>query len=320
MSSVYKRLSSTNESKCRSWAGEMRLFVIGIALILGGLLAFSYAGALHPAGDSFAVFRQPLAMLFGLVVIWSSWSWMIRWPLATLAIAAILHMSLPVLRAGTLSAEDISPDHDFTLYQQNLLFSRHGDNAWLDAVQRQEAELVTLQEVSGRNLALLEDLKADYPHQTLCPFAAIGGVAVLSKWPALETRCAENNGLAAMKVDAPSGPIWIVSLHLHWPWPYRQPAQVSRLIPVLEALDGDVVIGGDFNSVRWSYTVRRIAVATGTEMAGPYRPTFQLPKLRTPIGIDHVLTDPSFFAQVYRVETLGSDHNGVIGKLTRKSQ
>ena len=50
----------------------MRVLVTIVAVLLGLLVGVGYLGALHPAGDSFGVFRLPLAAAFALVVIWSA--------------------------------------------------------------------------------------------------------------------------------------------------------------------------------------------------------------------------------------------------------
>ncbi len=280
----------------------------------GAALAASWGGALHPLGDSLAVIRVPLAVVFALAVIWAAWPRRVRWPLAGLALWAIGAIALPrMIPLGTVS------DHDLSLYQQNLLYNRRDDAAWLDSVARHDPDVITLQEVSGRNLALLDSLAAAYPTQVACPFRAVGGVAVLSRLPAVPGTaiCAGGDGLAAVQVETAFGPVWLVSLHLHWPWPYGQPEQVARLLPVLQGLEGHVILAGDFNAVAWSHTLRRIEAASGTTRIGPWAPTFHTPPYGIPLEIDHVLTGPAHAQEVVVLPKHGSDHNGVLALLTR---
>ena len=185
------------------------------------------------------------------------------------------------------------------------------------------ADFVTLQELHQRNRPILGTLRDTYPHQHFCPFAAVGGIAVLSRYPGIpgQTVCAEGAGLAAMQVATPDGPLWVVSLHLHWPYPYRQAIQVADLLPLLEGLEGPVVLGGDFNMVAWSHAVRAIASATRTENAGHVGGTFALSHTvggenilaRMPrLPIDHVLIPEDAARQsVERRPRLGSDHHGI---------
>ncbi len=286
----------------------MRVILKGIAVLSGALVLAGFLGGVHPAGDSFAVFRLPLAVIFGLSVIWTTWSASIRWPLAGLASAAIL---------TTMGLTRAAPDMGsgaWTLYQQNLLFSRKTDAAFLKNVAEIQPEFVTLQEVSGRNRAILAALEHSHPTQVYCPFATVGGVAVASRFPAIpgtET-CAEKDGLAAVQLETDNGPVWLVSVHLHWPWPYGQSAHTDRLIPYLEALDGPVLLAGDFNAVPWSHTVRRIEKATRTKRVPSNAATFELPYLRMPVTIDHLLTSEEFDRQVQAVPKFGSDHNGAV--------
>ncbi|WP_306152515.1 endonuclease/exonuclease/phosphatase family protein [Roseovarius sp. MMSF_3281] len=290
----------------------MRAVWIILTLGLGTLLGLGFAGAWHPAGDSFAVLRLPLAAAFALMVIWAAWPRRIRWPLAVLALLVMAQIVVP----RALPRQGV-PKADWVLYQQNLLFSRRSNDAWLKEVARQSPDMLTLQEVSRRNRALLETLRPDYPTQVTCPFANVGGVAVLSRFPAIPGQkiCAARDGLAGVQVQTAQGPVWLLSIHLHWPWPHGQAAQVDTLLPVLQGLEAPVIIGGDFNSVGWSHTLRRIGKISGTRRAGPWDATFHLPIMRTPVAIDHVLTSPGVAAAVTVQPKLGSDHRGVLARL-----
>lgn len=292
----------------------MQFLLKFMALCFLFLLVASYAGALHPAGDSVAVFRVPIAALAALTVIWSNWSRSVRWPLAVTAMAAMAMIVAPRIF-------DYGPpiNYDLTLYQQNLLFSRREVDPWLDTIARRAPDMITVQEVSGRNKSVLEALEASHPTQQFCDFAGVGGVAVLSRFPAVEGSafCAEKDGLAAVQLKTDFGPIWLVSIHLHWPWPFGQAQQVDRLVVALQQLEGHVIIGGDFNAVGWSHTLRRIGRAAGAKRVTHHGSSFHLPKIHMPVTIDHVLTGPAFSQRAVSMPKLGSDHHGVLAYLTR---
>jgi endonuclease/exonuclease/phosphatase (EEP) superfamily protein YafD len=122
----------------------------------------------------------------------------------------------------------------------------------------------------------------------------------------------------------PDGPLWLVSLHLHWPFPYQQPDQVKWLLPILEALDDPVLIGGDFNMVPWSYTLKSVARATDTKLSGYAGGTFELSYVYQDndlatwmplLPIDHILVPASGPAvSLERRPQLGSDHYGLLGE------
>jgi endonuclease/exonuclease/phosphatase (EEP) superfamily protein YafD len=293
-----------------------RRIVTVLGVLVVGLLLASYLGMLHGLGDSLAVVRPGLAavavILGGLLAAAKP-----RWP-GTAVVVAGLGAAAPVLWSSlpTQAGDGAA----YLVYQKNLSF-RLADPAPLIAdITAHAPDFVTLQEVTDRTRAVVTGLVDMLPAQHWCPFAAVGGVAVLSRWPMIAgtARCADGDGLAAMQVAAPGGPLWIVSIHLHWPFPYRQSEQFARLLPMLASLDGPTVIGGDFNMVPWSYTLKAIAQATGTERAGSI--TYSLPMAGgwLTLPIDHVLVPQGKGpTHAQRLPLLGSDHHGVLARFAR---
>ena len=51
---------------------------------------------------------------------------------------------------------------------------------------------------------------------------------------------------------------WITSLHLHWPWPFKQQAQLEDILMGLSQLKGRKIVAGDFNMVKWSTKIREM--------------------------------------------------------------
>jgi endonuclease/exonuclease/phosphatase (EEP) superfamily protein YafD len=209
------------------------------------------------------------------------------------------------------------PSGGLSLYQKNLRY----DNAELavlaDDIRLSGASVLTLQEVSSANAALLAALADSFPHQHVCPFGPAGGVAVLSSLPPVPDAVVCAPGLAAMQVmvsdSQGEAPVWVVSVHLYWPWPYEQADQVAALVPVLAGLDGSVVMGGDFNMVRWAHSVRQLAAAARVTPAGPSNGTFLgfAPVLALPI--DHAFSPAGGRLELRAL--LGSDHLGLLARL-----
>lgn len=273
-------------------------------LLLGALasvLAAGFAGGLHPAGDSLAVFRLPVAGL--MLALWlllrprGRWGW-IPGLMALAALAGVVAVSLPRGGPGAL-----------TLYQRNLLHTNAEAELVAEDIRLRRPDVVTLQEVSDRNAALLQMLGKDYPHQMLCPFAGWNGVAILSRFPFRpgETACSERRSYASARVVAPQGVFRLYSVHLLWPWPYGQAGRRDQMIADMAARDGPFVIAGDFNMVPWSRTIALLRQASGTALAGPVRATRWLNGL--PLPIDHVLAPGG--GRVTRLDRLGSDHAGL---------
>lgn len=273
---------------------------IGYALLLG-----SFAGALHPLGDALAVFRTPMAVV-GLAWLGLGWAWGLASPLWLLPVLASL---LPAALAYLPG--EATPPAGITIYQKNMSFRMADTNALEADIRAVAPDVLTLQEVTPANARMLARLADILPHSHICNFEAVGAVALASRWPMRpgQNRCAY--GLAMMQVESPSGPLWLASMHLHWPYPYRQSAQHAQLLPELAALDGPVILGGDFNMVRESAVMRRTIHATGSHPGGRPRASFTLEGL-LPIGIDHILIPAGQHGQSDLRPLLGSDHRGLV--------
>lgn len=269
-----------------------------LALVTLGL---SFAGALHPVGDSLAVFRLAIAVAALLLVLATGLPR--GWRLAGAALClggagSVLWHKLPLAEPGPV-----------TVYQKNM-FHRNSDiGALARDILAASPDIVTLQEVSVENEALLDLLWEAYPTQHLCRYTSRSGIAVLTRLPSSGTPfCSEEIGLAVLPVETGTGPVRAMSLHFSWPFPGDQPEQVAWLSRHLRQAKGPVILGGDFNMVPWSYTHRRIARSGRFERAGPARPTFQLGP--APLPIDHVFAPGGGRAETRGL--LGSDHRGLL--------
>lgn len=284
------------------------LLVKSVAALLTLLALATWAGPLHPAADSLAVLRVPLVTLAVLAVIWTNWPRMLRWPLAGLGLIVLGH-----LVAMKLAAPDPG---GVTVYQRNLWFGNDQMDSVAAEIRVLQPDVVTLQEVSEGNRVLLTQLRSDYPYQKFCGFRGWNGMAVLSKYPvvASDSFCTPRRGLAGARVRLPGGPVWVVSVHLGWPWPYEQRAQVDRIEGLVAGLDGTVVLSGDFNMVPWGSNVRRLARAARVRRAGPLRPTYRLKEagwpLALPLPLDHVWAPGGGRSEV--LPPIGSDHAGIL--------
>lgn len=276
-------------------------------LCLGLVLALIAAGQMgrwHPAGDSLAVLQVPL-VLAGLAGVT-----LVRWPRGLRTAVTLGLVGLIALRVMDWTMPGPAGG-DLSIYQKNLLFRGVDQPAFLAEIAATSPDVLTLQEVSARNVSLLSALRNEFPTQHTCPFAAVGETAVLSRFPMVPGSALCVNGLAALQVEAPIGAVWVVSVHLHWPWPYRQASHSRDLLAQIAALPGPVVVGGDFNMVPWSYHVRAFARAARGRIVRPVGATIW--KARMPLPIDHVIAPCG--GQRDRRPRLGSDHNGVLARV-----
>lgn len=280
----------------------------GAALALAILALFSgYLGWLHPLGDSLAVGRPHavVAVLVLAVVANIAGLQMASFGAALLATITGLQLFLAFTWPG--------PPGRLTLYQKNLRF----DNAALADLEADirvaNPMMLTLQEASEPNLALLATLKDLLPHQHVCPGGTVGGTAIATRLTPVPGATICGPGLAAMQVRTRDAEFWIVSVHLHWPWPYPQADHTRELLPILAGLEGPVIMAGDFNMVRWGNSVRRLAAAARVQPAGPTMGSYLgfTPWLHLPI--DHVFSPSG--GRVAPRKLLGSDHLGLVAGL-----
>ena len=284
--------------------------------------ALGLAQALHPIFDSFAQFRLHITALLipsvALLLLARSWK---------LSAAAALAMAAGLLTmAPAIPNRDAAPATaaDLVLMQFNTLFDNRAPQAIVDQVEALRPDVITLQEVSSQTLVILSILAKDYPYQIQCPFSAAGAVAVLSKWQPSRQGCEKGLGLAWLEMNPGGKKITVASLHLHWPFPFRQASQISALQQSLRSLPRPVLLSGDFNAVPWSHAVARIAEMTGTRVAGGLRMTLKLALKLSNFGIrpvailpiDQVLLPPGATAAIAMGQDAGSDHLPVIARIT----
>ena len=288
----------------------MKLVRVGLAVLIGLCvlaLALGYTGGVLAAGDSLAIGRAPAAVVLAVLAGLGLLVGLMRW-IALGALVVAVATGGPVAMAYVWQG----PPGTFTLYQKNMYYL-NADFSGLEADIRAAAPLaLTLQEVSPPNLALLDALQDILPHRLHCPDQGRGATVATALTPVPGGKvCAP--GLAALQVEREGTTLWIVSVHLYWPWPYRQADHTAALLPILEGLEGPVVMAGDFNMVRWGASVRALAAAARVRPVGATAGTYLgfAPWLRLPI--DHAFA-PGGGRVAYR-EGFGSDHLGLLAEL-----
>lgn len=275
-------------------------------------LVASYLGAWHPVGDLLAVFRIWIA---GVLLVLALSLVMMR----PRAVGGITAVAAGIALVGAMPMSLVQPHSSGfaqpqTIYQKNLLFALPDASAILADIAEVSPDHITLQEVSARNRVQVLDALPTLYARHYCAFASVGGVAVASRYDVVEGSafCIEGRGMAGFQVLGPQGPLWVVSVHLHWPYPFRQREQVEELTPIIAALDGPVLIGGDFNMVPWSWVMREFERASGSRVPDPVSGTIRLFDGLIAPPIDHVLL-PGRGGTLSVRPRLGSDHLAVVG-------
>ncbi len=278
---------------------------------LSGIL-IGYAGVLHPLGDSISVFRP---FLLWILVILSILMLLVGEKFRGLAgVAIAILVWFETLPPGLRQAEG---GQGITVYQKNLLYLTKDTSKLQADIRNAQADFVMLQELHARNLGMLNDLRDLYPYQHQCTYLGTGSLAVLSRWPAegAVLPCGPEDGLAAMLVDTGRHRVWVGSVHLRWPWPYPQAAQLQRLESFLSPLEEPLILAGDFNMVHWSFGLKRLARLTSLRLAGSAGETFEFRDVPFALPIDHVfMPDGAYNGSSETRPKFGSDHFGVVSQ------
>jgi endonuclease/exonuclease/phosphatase (EEP) superfamily protein YafD len=278
-------------------------FVVLLAVLAG------FLGRLHPALDSLGIFRLHLMLAAAVIVLVCA---LLRegpgqWLALTAMVAAIAGLVPTVIPPRPVPAADL------TGWQLNLRFDNADPGAVAAAIRAAAPDIVTLQEVSNANLGIIDALADIYPTRHVCPAHSVGAVAILSRLPAFGAPgCVEGRGLAWVTLTTPDGALTVASIHLHWPWPYRQPEQSADLAERLSRLPGRVILAGDFNAAPWSVSVARLASAIRGRPARGLRITFDRRRPLFPgLPLDHVLASSGIDIAARRGGHHGSDHRAV---------
>lgn len=271
---------------------------------LTGALAMSFLGAVHPIGDSLAVFRVGFCLALLLCVLTLK-----RGGFARFALIGISIFGIGSAMWHKIPRSDPGP---VTIYQKNVLHRNTELSSLAADILSVRPDFVTLQEVSVEGEALLNDLKAAYPHQLLCRYSPEAGVAVLSRIAPLDKGvCGRSYGKAMITVDLPTGRHHVAAIHMAWPFPGDLPEHLELFLTDLQRLEHPILIGGDFNMVPWSNAMTQVASISGTKRSTPARTTFLVGSI--PIAIDHVLAPGGGHAETRPL--LGADHFGVLARV-----
>ena len=221
---------------------------------------------------------------------------------------------------------------DLTLVQFNVWAQNHDPDASLAWILAQKADLVLIEEGGGEAWPIIRALRKTYPYAVSC-----AGKGSCDTWIFSRRRMVARRGLytqdqpfsgAWATLADPRGDFTVVAAHYVWPIPAGpQQAQSRYLASVLAPFDhAGLIVGGDFNSTPWSFSLRRQDRAFGLQRrtralaSWPSGAFSRLAKAPFPLlPIDHVYAGKAWkTVSVTRGPALGSDHRPVVVRLRRQ--
>lgn len=287
-----------------------------LRIVAGGLLVAvlaGFLGDLHPVGDTFAVFRLYVAGALALVGALQLQAGVRNQGLVNLGLGLGVIVMAGVLPFG----RQFPPGEGAGVvrhYQKNMLYHNDDPRRVLDDILARYPTVVTLQEAAGSSALILDDLFERYPAGVACDTPESIGLAVFADYPPVADTAFCATRMAGVQVEGPTGPVWVISTHLRWVWPYMNAFHADRMVPELAALDGPKIIAGDFNVVPWAASVERIAQAAGAERVGRAVVTYAVAGVLR-VQIDNILATGGR-GVTRALPKLGSDHWGVWAEYT----
>ena len=292
---------------------------LGILLGVGGLVG-SRLGHLWIAFDVFSQFTLQFAIVTAAFVIGF---FMPRARLLAAFIVIIMGLlaigvwphAMGRLPADTAAAP--AGHREITVASYNTLYSNQNADAVRAEVERLDADIVTLIEMGPNKKPALAALKQRYPHQVSCFTIDFCNLAIISKFPIVETD-ARVGWTGPPMITAKFGPelngLTVMGVHtIRFPHSRAQFRQVVALADLIETTPGLKLVTGDFNATPFSRITTTITSRTGLVRLTnlPSWPSnLHLPQ----VAIDHIFASPSIVqTKAERIgEPAGSDHYPVI--------
>jgi endonuclease/exonuclease/phosphatase (EEP) superfamily protein YafD len=297
------------------------LLILALVVITAALGA-SLLNTWFPLSDSLAHFRAHYIALLSAIgvgfLLLQSW----RSLGLTIAVAAI--GALSIYPAWPFLSPHDALTKPLKLIQFNTLFNNPTPERSLEWIKAQAPDFVMMQEVSSKTMAIYDGLAEDLPYGAFCKFARVHGVAVRSKFPVIDQSCVQGKGLVWVRADVNGRQISLASIHLLWPYPFKQWQQIASLESVFKSIPRPLILTGDFNAAPWSEAVSRVAVATDTKVVPGFRLTLPMGEgLIAPVPvlpIDHVLLpEGTAVGETWVGPSIGSDHLPVVTLFEVKS-
>lgn len=200
------------------------------------------------------------------------------------------------------------------------------------AIREEDPDIIALQEFFPEQAGLADLLKDRYPYGVRCQGGKRANLGLYSKIPFTtqmsEGECPENaqgtqrTAHIIVKFQLSTGASFsLMTTHMDWPYPIeRQRDEFKAAADAVNAIDGPLLVVGDFNSTPWSYAMKSFEANTGlrreTRNLLTYPELFTVPsglvRLEPFLPLDHVFQRGMIVSELHLGDQTGSDHLPVI--------
>ncbi|MCR6673810.1 endonuclease/exonuclease/phosphatase family protein [Devosia ginsengisoli] len=216
--------------------------------------------------------------------------------------------------------ENDAPQASFRALSFNILKDnrRRADAATF--VVDSDADILVLMETSGLGATGLDAVAARYPYRLGCDTLAVCDVAIFSRTPLADTRILRLEGLNRRRLLTAATiiegrPVTIVALHLTKPY-FDNVAvfELHQARAVIGAIEGPVLLAGDFNAAAWSAQIAAFASDLALVPPSGYPATWPVEIAPLGVPIDNMFTrGPALIREIAPTpEAFGSNHMGLL--------
>ncbi len=198
--------------------------------------------------------------------------WMV---LALVGFAASAWTFGPEWLSGFAPRQEVTGATTLKVMTHNV-FGLNYDIARVDAaIRAEDPDIVALQEFFPEQAGLAQLLKDRYPYFVQCRGGKRANLALFSKLnfePIMRVEDCPPNArgeqrtahITARFVLRDGTTFSLLTTHMDWPYPAeRQRDQFDAAAEAINAIEGPLLVVGDFNSTPWSYAMKHFEAATG---------------------------------------------------------
>ena len=296
--------------------------LLGVAVGVTGLI-LSRAGHLWVGFDVFSQLTLHFAIIavaFAIGLILPRGRRMVSLLLVLAGVVALGAWPHAASLSPRVLAEPAAGERALRVASFNTLWINEDVEKVRAEIERLDADIVTLLEISPAKRGLLAQLKLRYPYQADCFASDYCNLAILSKLPIVEREGrsgGEGPPYILARLGAEAGGLSVVGVHtIRFPHSRAQFRQAETIGAFLEKLPGHKLVMGDFNATPFS-RIPGVVEVRGNLRRITYLPswpaTFGLPQ----IAIDHILISPGVRQlEAARIgEAAGSDHYPVTARI-----
>lgn len=222
----------------------------------------------------------------------------------------------------------VTDGRDLKLLNANVLATSSEYEQLFTLIDREQPDIVVLQEISSPWAEQLGRLTGSYPHSSIASRDGNFGIALLSKFPLASEATIASDPLGfptiVATIDVSGQPLQLVATHPMIPLGRRnfddRNEQLVSVANLLRRTTGPRVLVGDLNTSLWDVNYQYLEARTGLRNARrgfgitPTWPTF-FPVAMIPI--DHVLVSAEIGVRDVRTgPRIGSDHLPLVVTIT----